>query len=60
MSSATRVSVQEYLAASFDPDRDYVDGELQERNLGEQPHSLTQTSLAAFSLTGELSGVSAY
>jgi len=48
MSSATLVSVQEYLAASFDPDRDYVDGELQERNLGEQPHSLTQTSLAAF------------
>jgi Uma2 family endonuclease len=48
MSSATLVSVQEYLAASFDPDRDYVDGEIQERNLGEQPHSLMQTSLAAF------------
>ena len=48
MSSATLVSVQEYLAASFRPDRDYVDGELQERNLGEQPHSLMQTSLAAF------------
>jgi Uma2 family endonuclease len=48
MSSATLVSVQEYLAASFDPDRDYVDGELQERNLGEQPHSYTQASLAAF------------
>jgi len=48
MSSATLVSVQEYLAASYDPDRDYVDGELQERNLGEQPHSLTQTNLASF------------
>jgi Uma2 family endonuclease len=48
MSSATLVSVQEYLAASFDPDRDYVDGELQERNLGEQPHSFTQMSLGAF------------
>ena len=34
MSSATLVSVQEYLTASFDPDRDYVDGELQERNSG--------------------------
>ena len=55
MSSATLVSVQEYLAASFDPDRDYVDGELQERNLGEQPHSLTQTNLAVFLFTkGEL------
>src|SRR5580704_18857393 len=48
MSSATLVSVQEYLAASFDPDRDYVDGELQERNLGEQPHSFAQMSLGAF------------
>jgi Uma2 family endonuclease len=48
MSSATLVSVQEYPATSFRPDRDYVDGEIQERNLGEQPHSLTQTSLAAF------------
>ena len=48
MSSATLVSVQEYLATSFRPDRDYVDGELQERNLGEEPHSLTQISLAAF------------
>ena len=48
MSSATLVSVQEYLAASFDPDRDYVDGELQERNLGEQPQSLTQVNTASF------------
>ena len=48
MSSATLVSVQEYLAASYDPDRDYVDGELQERNLGERPHSYTQMSLGAF------------
>jgi Uma2 family endonuclease len=48
MSSATLVSVQEYLAASFDPDRDYVDGELQERNLGERPHSQTQMRLGAF------------
>jgi Uma2 family endonuclease len=48
MSSATLVSVQEYLAASFDPDRDYVDGELQERNLGERPHSYAQMSLGAF------------
>jgi Uma2 family endonuclease len=48
MSSATLVSVQEYLATSFRPDRDYVDGELQERNLGEWPHSRTQGRLYAF------------
>jgi Uma2 family endonuclease len=53
MSSATLVSVQEYLAASFDPDREYVDGELQERNLGERPHGRTQGRLYAFLLQRE-------
>jgi len=48
MSSATLVSVQEYLATSFRPDRDYVDGEIQERNLGERPHSRTQGRIYAF------------
>jgi Uma2 family endonuclease len=48
MSSATLVSVQEYLATCYRPDRDYVDGEIQERNLGEQPHSLTQANLTTF------------
>jgi hypothetical protein len=56
MSSATLVSVQEYLAASFDPDRDYVDGELEERNFGERPHSYTQMSLGAFSSTEKRNG----
>jgi Uma2 family endonuclease len=36
------VSVAEYLATSYRPDRDYVDGEVQERNLGEFDHSLLQ------------------
>jgi Uma2 family endonuclease len=48
MSSATLLSVQEYLATCYRPDRDYVDGEIQERNLGEQQHSLTQMNLSAF------------
>ena len=48
MSSATLVSVQQYLATSFRPDRDYVDGEIQERNLGELPHGRTQGRLFAF------------
>lgn len=48
MSSATLVTVQEYLATCFRPDREYVDGEIQERNLGEQPHSRAQILLAAF------------
>jgi Uma2 family endonuclease len=48
MSSATLISVQEYLGTCYRPDREYVDGEVQERNLGEQPHSRTQMRLGAF------------
>jgi Uma2 family endonuclease len=42
MSTATLVSVDEYLATSYRPDCDYMDGELIERNLGQQPHSNCQ------------------
>jgi hypothetical protein len=45
MSSATLVSVQEYMATSYRPDRDFVDGELQKRNLGELEHSLLQGAI---------------
>src|SRR5271166_6906743 len=48
MSSATLVSVQEYLSTSYRPDRDFIDGELQERNLGELEHSLLQTAIGAW------------
>ena len=48
MSSATLVSVREYLATSYRPDRDFVDGELQERNLGELEHSLLQGAIFAW------------
>ena len=39
MSTATAVSVSEYLNTSYRPDCDYVDGELLERHSGEQPHT---------------------
>lgn len=48
MSSTTLISVQEYLATSCRPDCDFVDGELQERNLGELEHALLQTAIAAW------------
>jgi Uma2 family endonuclease len=48
MSSATLVSMQEYLATGYRPDRDFVDGELQERNLGELEHSLLQGAIFAW------------
>ena len=40
-----RVSVEEYLASSYRPDCDYVDGEVQERNLGEKEHAALQAAL---------------
>jgi Uma2 family endonuclease len=41
------VSVQEYLATSYDPDVEYVDGRLVERNVGEHDHSRLQIILAS-------------
>ncbi len=48
--SATRalISVEEYLATSYRPDCDYVDGEVVERNLGEQDHSWLQAALGSY------------
>ena len=48
MSAATLVSVEEYLNSSYDPDRDYIDGVLLERNWGERDHADAQTALAAY------------
>jgi len=38
----TLISVDEYLHTTYRPDCDYVDGEVLERNMGEQAHSTTQ------------------
>ena len=48
MLTATRLAVPvgEYLHSSYSPDCDYVDGELQERNVGELDHAEVQTALA--------------
>lgn len=42
------ISVEEYLATSYRPDCDYVDGRIEERNLGEFDHSSLQTAIAAY------------
>ncbi len=36
------VSVEEYLRTSYGPDCEYVDGRIEERNLGELEHSILQ------------------
>jgi Uma2 family endonuclease len=37
--ATTQVSLEEYLRTDYEPDCDYVDGELEERNVGEKEHS---------------------
>jgi Uma2 family endonuclease len=43
--ATVQVSLDEYLRTSYHPDRDYVDGEVQERNLGEFDHGAVQMFL---------------
>jgi Uma2 family endonuclease len=39
------VTVEEYLKTVYRPDCDYVDGRIEERNVGEYDHGLLQTML---------------
>ena len=45
MSTETLIPVAEYLNTSYDPDVEYVDGVLVERNVGDWLHSLIQRNL---------------
>ena len=46
MAAKTTVAVEQYLRMGFDgPDREFVDGEIVERNVGEKPHSKAQVRL---------------
>ena len=49
MKPATLVSVEEYLSTSFqDGDREYVDGVIVERNMGDLDHAHLQTRIAIY------------
>ena len=45
MASITLISVSEYLKNSYRPDCDYVDGRIEERNVGEHDHAALQAEL---------------
>lgn len=47
MATVALIPVEEYLHTSYRPDRDYVDGETQKRNLGEEWHSSVQSMIAS-------------
>lgn len=46
MASATLIPIAEYLNTSYRPDREYIDGELRERNVGKWHHARVQYLLA--------------
>jgi Uma2 family endonuclease len=48
MSTGTLISEQEYLETSYSPDREYRDGVLVERNVGDIAHSRLQGRLLAY------------
>jgi Uma2 family endonuclease len=58
MATSTLVPLSEYLQTSYRPDRDWIAGELRERNMGEQPHAALQAFLVyIFRRNAELWGV---
>src|SRR5438477_4409935 len=48
MAVTALVSVEEYLSTDYSPDCDYIDGVLEDRNVGEKDHSKLQAALAAW------------
>jgi Uma2 family endonuclease len=51
MSARTLISVEDYLASSYEPDCDFVDGHIEERNVGELSHSIVQLKVGSYLLT---------
>lgn len=48
MATSTLVPLSEYLRTSYRPDRDWIDGEVKERNIGERPHAMIQKFFTVF------------
>ena len=45
MAAGAQISVEEYLHTAYNPDCEYIDGVIQERNVGELDHALVQRQL---------------
>ena len=48
MATSTRLSLLQYMKTSYRPDREFVDGELVERNVGKWEHARLQALLAVW------------
>jgi len=53
VATPTQISITEYLNTSYRPDREYVDGEVRERNVGKWEHARVQALLTAWFLQHE-------
>jgi len=53
MSTTTHVSVEAYLRSSYEPDAEYVDGEIEERPMGEFDHASWQLAILRWFLQHE-------
>ena len=45
MGAGILISMEEYLNTDYSPDREYVDGAIVERYVGERPHSIVQSNV---------------
>jgi|WetSurMetagenome_2_1015567.scaffolds.fasta_scaffold310083_2 Uma2 family endonuclease len=50
MATGTAIPLAQYLASTYEPDCDYVDGEIEERNVGERTHARLQARITAYLL----------
>ena len=48
LSNSSPITVEEYLNTAYDPDMEYVDGVLVERNVGDWLHALVQVMSCIF------------
>jgi Uma2 family endonuclease len=53
MGTATSIPVEKYLSSAYDPDVDFVEGELEERNVGEKDHAKLQLRAVRLLDTGK-------
>jgi Uma2 family endonuclease len=61
MATGTAVPLAQYLSTIYEPDCDYVDGEIEERNVGERTHARLQARIAAYLLNHyEVQGIEVF
>jgi hypothetical protein len=53
VSTVALVTLEDYLATSYRLDREWIDGELKERNVGKWEHARVQALLAAWFVQNE-------